>query len=90
MAMETTRLSTKGQAILPKTIRDAHGWDFGTEFVVEEAPGGIVLRPLKPFPPSRFEDVAGCLQYKGRAKTLKQMEDAISKELRQRRARGRY
>lgn len=90
MPIETTRLSTKGQVILPKTIRDAHGWNPGTEFAVEDTPAGVMLRPAKPFPPSRFEDVAGCLRYKGPAKTLKQMEDAISKELRLRRARGRY
>jgi AbrB family looped-hinge helix DNA binding protein len=88
--METTRLSTKGQVILPKAIREAHHWSAGTEFVVEEAAGGVVLRPLRRSPPTRFEDVAGCLRYKGRAKTLKQMEGAILSELKERRARGRY
>jgi len=90
MPTETTKLSTKGQVILPKTIRDAHGWIPGTEFAVEEAPEGITLRPLKPSPPSRLEDVAGCLRYTGRAKTLRQMEKAIVKEVKERRDRGRY
>ena len=31
------------------------------------------------FPPTRFEDVAGCLHYKGPAKTLQDMEAAIEK-----------
>jgi AbrB family looped-hinge helix DNA binding protein len=88
--METTKLSTKGQVILPKTVRDAHGWNPGTEFAVEMAPGGITLRPLRPSPPSRLEDVAGCLQYTGRAKTLQQMEKAIAKGVKERRDRGRY
>ena len=88
--METTRLSTKGQIILPKAIREAHHWDAGTEFAVEETTGGIVLRPLRASPASRFEDVAGCLRYAGRAKTLKQMAAAISDEVKERRARGRY
>jgi AbrB family looped-hinge helix DNA binding protein len=90
MAVETTRLSTKGQVILPKTVRDAHGWDAGTEFAVEDTPGGVTLRPLKPLPPSRLEDVAGCLRYAGRAKTLQQMEKAIAKGVKERRDRGRY
>ena len=88
--METTRLSTKGQVILPKSVRDAHHWEAGTEFVVENLAEGVLLRPLKPFAPSRLEDVAGCLRYTGKAKTLAQMEAAIGAEVRRRHARGRY
>ncbi|PZN73131.1 MAG: hypothetical protein DM484_23225 [Candidatus Methylumidiphilus alinenensis] len=29
--METTRLSSKGQVILPKSVRDAHHWSPGSE-----------------------------------------------------------
>jgi AbrB family looped-hinge helix DNA binding protein len=32
--METTRLSTKGQIILPKGIRVSRAWGPGTEFTV--------------------------------------------------------
>ena len=88
--METTRLSSKGQVILPKSIRDAHRWQPGTEFVVEETTEGILLRPAKPFPPTRIEDVAGCLRYAGKPKTLAEMEAAIRTEVKARRARGRY
>jgi len=88
--METTRLSTKGQVILPKSVRDAHHWEAGTEFVVENLAEGVLLRPLKPFAPSRLEDVAGCLRYTGKARTLAQMEAAVGAEVRRRHARGRY
>ncbi len=88
--METTRLSSKGQVILPKSIRDAHRWQPGTEFVVEETTEGILLRPAKTFPPTRIEDVAGCLRYAGKPKTLAEMEAAIRTEVKARRARGRY
>jgi AbrB family looped-hinge helix DNA binding protein len=88
--MDTTKLSTKGQVILPKAVRDAYGWNPGTEFAVEEVPGGVALRPLKPSPPSRVEDVAGCLRYTGRAKTLRQMEKAIATAVKERHDRGRY
>jgi AbrB family looped-hinge helix DNA binding protein len=87
--MEITKMSTKGQVVLPKAIREARHWNAGTEFVVEETPGGVLLRPLG-VPATRFEDVAGCLRYAGRPKTLKEMEDAISTELKERRDRGRY
>jgi AbrB family looped-hinge helix DNA binding protein len=88
--METTRLSSKGQIVLPKSVRDARSWEPGTEFAVDETPEGILLRPLRPFPPTSIADVFGCLKYKGRAKTLRQMEKAIAKGLRARHDRGRY
>jgi AbrB family looped-hinge helix DNA binding protein len=89
-AVETTTLSTKGQLILPKMIRDAHGWNAGTRFVVEEAAGGVVLRPLMPALPSRLEEVAGSAQYHGRPKTLSDMDRATAKQVKARHGRGRY
>jgi AbrB family looped-hinge helix DNA binding protein len=48
--MQTTRLSSKEQVILPKSIRDAYRWQPGTEFMVEDTTEGVLLRPAKPFP----------------------------------------
>jgi AbrB family looped-hinge helix DNA binding protein len=59
--METTRLSTKGQVVLPKNIRASRSWGPGTEFTVEETSEGILLRPARPFPETDLEQVAGCL-----------------------------
>lgn len=75
--METTRLSSKGQIIIPKAIRQAYKWPVGQEFLVEQAGQGILLRPQKPFPQTCVDDVAGCLQYRGRPKTLEDMNDAV-------------
>jgi len=61
MPMETTRLSSKGQIIPPKTVRDANHWQAGTEFFVEETAGGVLLRPVKSLPASQIEGVAGRL-----------------------------
>ena len=88
--METTKLSSKGQVILPKAVRDARRWEAGTQFAVEEVADGVLLRPLSPFLPTKFDEVFGCLQYKGRAKTLGQMAKAIAKGVRERHGRGRY
>ena len=88
--METTKLSSKGQLILPKSIRDAHAWRPGTEFLVEDTPDGVLLRPRKPLAPTRLDDVTGSLRYKGEAKSLEDMEQAIAEELKSRRDRGRY
>jgi AbrB family looped-hinge helix DNA binding protein len=88
--LDTTRLSSKGQVILPKAVRDAHNWRPGTDFALEEMGEGVLLRPLKPFPPTRIEDVAGCLRHKGRPKTVAEMDRGIAREVERRRARGRY
>lgn len=34
--MARTRLSSKGQLIIPKPVRDRHGWKVGTEIEVED------------------------------------------------------
>ena len=77
--MEKTRLSNKGQVVIPKAVRALHGWKPGIEFVVEDAGNGIVLKPVKSFCKTRIEDVIGCVGYKGSRKSLKDMDDAIAK-----------
>ncbi|MGF1538962.1 MAG: AbrB/MazE/SpoVT family DNA-binding domain-containing protein [Pleurocapsa sp.] len=76
--METTRLSSKGQVIIPKTLRDAHHWLAGQELIAINTGDGILLKPKKPFRETKLENVAGYLQYEGKAKTLEKMDDAIS------------
>lgn len=88
--METTRLSSKGQIILPKAIRTAHEWQPGTEFTVEDTPDGVLLRPINPFRPTKLKDVMGYLEYQGPARSLEEMDAAITAEVKERRARGRY
>lgn len=80
--MEKTRLSSKGQVILPKAIRAAHDWGPGVEFVVEDTSEGVLLRALKPGPPVRLEDVVGCVGYMGPARTVEEMDEAIADALR--------
>ena len=76
--METTRLSSKGQVILPKQIRTAHKWEPGVEFSVEDTPEGVLLRPIKPFKPARLEDLFGCTRYDGPRKTIEDMDAAVA------------
>ena len=88
--METTRLSTKGQIILPKGIRDSRAWAPGTEFEVEETGDGILLRAAAHFPDTNLEEVAGCLLATRKSKTPAQMRSAIVREVMRRHDRGRY
>ena len=62
--MDTTRLSERGQIVIPKRVREAHGWEPGLEFVVEDTGDGIQLKPIKPFKKSTIDEVRGCLHYK--------------------------
>lgn len=82
-----TVVSTKGQVILPKAIRDRKGWGPGTKLVVEETAQGVVLRSQKPFPPTRLEDVVGSLKYDGPPKTIEEMNAAVLEEAAERHRR---
>ncbi len=75
--VDTTRLSSKGQIVLPKRLRQAHRWQPGQEFAVIETEEGILLRPTSPFPETTIDEVAACLRYQGRPRTLEEMEQAI-------------
>ena len=86
--MDTTKLSSKGQVILPKHIRTAHKWLPGVEFSVEDTQEGVLLRPLKLFKPTRLEDVIGCAGYTGPAKTIEEMDAAIAAGIKSSHDRG--
>jgi AbrB family looped-hinge helix DNA binding protein len=75
--MNTTKLSSKGQIIIPKPIRVAHQWETGQDFIVINTSDGILLKPKTPFQETALVDVAACLKYEGKRKTLDDMEQAI-------------
>nr|WP_295402421.1 AbrB/MazE/SpoVT family DNA-binding domain-containing protein [uncultured Thiocystis sp.] len=89
-AIETTRLSSKGQVILPKAIREHYHWSPGIELEIEAGPDGIFLRPKKPVPTTTLSEVVGCAGYRGPTRSLDEMEDAIAAGVSERHARGRY
>jgi AbrB family looped-hinge helix DNA binding protein len=87
----TTRVSTKGKVILPKSIRDQLHWDAGTRLVVEQTADGVLLKPIRAvFAPTRAEDVFCSLVYKGEPKTGEAMDAGILAEAKRRHASGRY
>jgi AbrB family looped-hinge helix DNA binding protein len=86
----TTILSTKGQVILPKAIREQRRWEAGTRLVVEDTADGVLLRAAPVFAPTRGEDVFASLPYAGPPKTLADMEAGVAAEAKRRHARDRY
>ncbi len=75
--MTTTRLSSKGQIVVPKNLRELYNWQAGLEFVVLDTGDGILIKPKRPFATTTIDDVAGCLAYSGTPKTVKEMDTAV-------------
>jgi AbrB family looped-hinge helix DNA binding protein len=70
--METTTLSSKGQLVIPKQVRQQAKVAAGDAFVVRYQDGEIHLRPVARTSGTTVDDVAGCLASASR----KPMSDA--------------
>lgn len=85
MTPTTTRLSTKGQLILPKEVRERHGWEAGTVLEVVERGDAVLIRPVETLPETSLKDLVGCTGYRGPARSLAEMDAAVEREARRRR-----
>ncbi len=79
------RISTKGQLVLPRVVREARGMVEGAEVEVLEVPGGVLLQLVRATDAATLDDLVGCGQYQGRPKTLDEMSAAIRRGARERR-----
>ena len=66
--METVKVSSKGQIVIPKLLRDAFAIVPGTQFVISAEGDEIRLRPAPALHPTRVIDGLGLLARKGRKK----------------------
>lgn len=65
--MENTRVSSKGQMIIPKRVREALGLKKGSELAVELLPGeGFVARAAPSDRAGQVRALAGMLAHRGR------------------------
>lgn len=76
--MGTTKLSSKGQVIIPKGVRNTHQWEAGLELLVIDTGDGILLRPKAPFPDTSLGDVAGMLKDRIQPKTDREIQSAVA------------
>lgn len=77
--METIKLSSRGQVVIPKEVRDLAHLAEGAEFTVTYEQGEIRLRPVPAIRPSTHAEVAGCLHSPGRqAMTHDETETAVA------------
>ena len=79
--MSMTILSTKGQVILPKAVRDHLQWGPGTRLVVEETSDGVLLREVPAFARTSVESVTGILAYAGPVVSVEDMDAAVLAEV---------
>lgn len=78
-----TTLSTKGQMILPKAVRENRGWGPGARLLVEDLPEGVLItrEPEAPVrPPTTVEQVRGMLKYDGPPISIEEMDRAVLEE----------
>ena len=78
--METMRLSSKGQLVIPKTIRDLHNWGSDTELVIIDAGSEVIIKQGKPFPATTLEAPGSPSIYKGKPLSLEEIDIAVADE----------
>lgn len=71
MLAATVRVSSKGQVVIPKEVRDSMHWEAGTELVLVSTEKGVTLqtKPVKKGKHSA-KSLRGFLQHKGKEKVL--------------------
>lgn len=85
--METVTLSSKGQLVIPKAVREGARLQPGAQLAVSYVEGEIRLRPLPAPTASTLDAVAGCLARPGRKRLSEQQtQDAIKARLKARHA----
>jgi AbrB family looped-hinge helix DNA binding protein len=80
--METVRVSSKGQIVIPKQLRAAFDIVPGTQFVISAEGDEIRLRPAPVFARTRAADGLGLLAKSGRKKLSdEEIKQRIAKSL---------
>ena len=80
------KMSSKGQLVLPKAVRDEFGLVAGSEVDIETTGDRIVLRPRSGKPKARrvytIDEVAGMLKYDGPPVSVRDMDRAVEEMFR--------
>ena len=87
-----TRISAKGQVVIPKASRDRWSFTPGTELDVIETSDGVLLRPRRVRKTLSFEEARARLReivrYDGPPVTIEDMNETITAEWARSGARG--
>ena len=76
----TTTVSTNGQIVLPRPIRQTRQWRPGTKLTVENTPEGVLLKAAPVLEETSIAEVFGMLSWVAKSKSLEEMEAGILAE----------
>jgi AbrB family looped-hinge helix DNA binding protein len=65
MTVATITLSSKGQVVIPKEIRDELHWEAGTQLTLISTGSGVTIKAMPRKPGRRLEDLIGMLRHDG-------------------------
>lgn len=65
MLIATMTLSSKGQVVIPKEIRDEMRWGAGTKIALVSGTTGVMLKEVTAKKGRKFEDLIGMLKHDG-------------------------
>lgn len=77
----TTKLSSKGQVVIPEEIRDQLGLKAGSQFIVLGDKDVVILKSITPPKIEEFSDLVGKVRKQAKKAGIKKsdIEDAIKK-----------
>lgn len=78
--MESVALSSKGQFVLPKAIRNRHHWQAGTRLIIIDRGDEVILKSAEPFAATNFESSNSPSVYSGPPLSLDDMDSAVAAE----------
>lgn len=79
----TTKLSSKGQMVVPKSVRDRLNWPAGAELTVEPGEDYFLVRRKEAFPRTTIDEVSGMFKI-DRPIADAEIDRAIESEVRRR------
>lgn len=81
--LATTKMSSKGQVVIPEEIRKRLGLEAGTQFVVLADEGTVIMKAISPPSMDEFDDLVEEARMQARKAGLKQADlDSIIAEVR--------
>ena len=73
MTTATITLSSKGQVVIPKEIRDELHWDAGTQIALVSSASGVTLKAVPKTTGRKFSDLIGLLKHEGAPLSIEEL-----------------